>query len=162
MSDDNNYDGFGDIVQKETGIFGLDTPGIHNALHTHETAKTVPMPDGVHVTLQCSVCGASRDATVEWPEVACLSLNVSPHNFIAGMQPWKFTTQGWCPVGLNCSCADRPEIQIYITQQEAAGHIRHAQSNGWPYFKMRQGPDGRPTSYYQEVVKHVQRATGGR
>ncbi len=154
MADD-NYDAFGDIVHRETGIFGLDTPGMHNALHTHENAKTVPAPEGVHVNLQCSVCGASRDMVIEWPEITCLALNVSPHNFIAEMNPWKFTSQGWCPVGVHCSCADRPEVWVFITQQEAAGHVRHGQSNGWPYFRSRQGQP----SFYQTLVAHVQRAT---
>lgn len=145
MSDD-NYDQFGDIVHKETGIFGLDTAGMNNALHKHETPQTVVMPDGVHVTFDCPVCGKPREITVEWAEVVCLSKNVSPHSMIQGMTPWAFTAQGWCPVGVNCSaCALPTELRIYITQQEALGHVRTGESQGLPYFRPRPRTQDNPS-----------------
>lgn len=158
MSDDQQYDQFGDILQKETGIFGLDTPGMSNALHKHDNASTVVMPDGVHTTFQCPVCGSTREITAEWPEITCLSMNVSPHQVIQGMTPWAFTAQGWCPVGVHCSaCASPQDLRIYVTQQEAAGHVKTGQSQGLPYFRARPKTQENPhgMSFYQVLVEHV-------
>jgi hypothetical protein len=152
MSDD-QYDQFGDITQKETGIFGTDTASMNNALHKHDTAQTTVLADGVHTTFECPVCGSSREITAEWPEVVCLSMNVGPDQVIQGMTPWVFTAQGWCPVGIRCSaCVTPQDLRIYMTQQEAAGHVRHGESQGLPYFRAR---PGQPGSFYQVLVGHV-------
>jgi hypothetical protein len=155
MSED-NFDQFGDILQKETGIFGLDTASMNNALHKHDTAQTTVLPDGVHTTFECPDCGSSREINAEWPEVVCLSMNVSPHQVIDGMTAWAFTAQGWCPVAIRCSGCTQNDLRIYITQQEAAGHVKTGESQGLPYFRPRQGPNGqRAPSFYQTLATHI-------
>jgi hypothetical protein len=128
------YDGFGDIIERETGIFGEG-----GGLKAHEGLRHQYTADGVVVELSCTGpvhggCGKPKHVTIAWQELIAIKYNVSPHEVFPGGSQWAPTKpptpHAWYPTTLRCSrCQEM--VAPLVEPRECDGHLRNARRNGW-------------------------------
>lgn len=142
-----NYDEFGDIIGRETGIFNGESAAIAPALQDFDRATTTPMLEGVKVELHCHPiegqgmgCGSTRQLMLEYPELVAIAMGISPHMAftqqdarMCGIQElvrWSHNpkTGQWWP-DKRCACGT--PLRAFITSDEAAAHLKRAGAAGW-------------------------------
>jgi len=137
MSND-NYDGFADIINGNSGIFGTDVSSMENGLTAFDSAKTIPKPQGVFVEMHCRQCGNPVRITVEWGEIVAIRYNVAPQlayrgtrGFVNDVTDWGFSAeqQAWIPKNTcqRCTSICAPGFK----PEEAEQHLAVGRRNRW-------------------------------
>ncbi len=135
---DNNYDGFADVINENTGIFGEEAASMDNGLKAFDGARTVPKPDGVYVEMHCRSCGNPVRITVEWGEIIAIKYNVAPQlayrgtkDLVRDITEWGFSPeqQAWIPKNTcgRCNSVCAPQFK----PEEAEQHLAVARRNSW-------------------------------
>jgi len=137
----NQYDSFGDIINRSDGIFGATEPNIagqDGGLKAHDTVRTQATPEGVAVEMQCRGCPRPLRLTVEYPELVAIKYNVQPQEvfkgapqFVKSLTEWRYsqTEQAWWPVTRCSGCQNI--VGPMFTPEEAEAHLRKARQMGW-------------------------------
>ncbi|NBT36264.1 MAG: hypothetical protein EBT03_12160 [Betaproteobacteria bacterium] len=135
-----NFDGFGDVLEGTSGIFGGS-----DGLQAYDSVQHQYSPDGLVVQLHCESCGKPRHMTVMWPEICSIKFNVSP-NEAYGAHPqmrqyaggqWMNTASvvsrgvpyAWYPQ-LRCACGNTIQRPL-IRPGECESHLVEARRNRW-------------------------------
>lgn len=153
------FDAFGDIVQKEVGIFGGG-----GGLEAHDSLNTTATPTGVKVMGSCRSCGKPEQVEVEYGELIGVKYNVAPDvafrntPFVKDLSPWGYSnvTNGWFPV-VKCNHC-RELLPMHFTTAEAEKHLATARVNRWinPLFErdaaMRADQVAK-SSQYQQIAR---------
>lgn len=142
------FDGFGDIIQEQEGIFAGS-----EGLTAYDSVKRQYAPTGMVVEAHCEYDGGSRHVEISWPELIALKFDVSPHEAYAShpqlrqfAEPWT-TTQGmahkgviyaWYPANLRCRCG-RPFLRPLIQPTECEAHLLEMRRNSWMQPQVEQG-----------------------
>lgn len=149
----NAWDGFGDIVDDELGIYAN-----HSALAKIDSIKAKVVRDGVALELYCRGCGKGIVMTLEYPEVVGMQYGLPPQAWIANASTWEvkpdFDVNGqqisaptWRPQGLQCPCGFHFPIRIAL--DEPRGWVARAvASNFLPQHAAQQ--------LSQQAMQHAQ------
>lgn len=136
------FDGFGDVIQKEAGIFAGSRGHADQDRVSHDWQA-----DGLLVEVDCEHCGRARHVTVSYPEIIALKYNVSPHEAFASQpqlqpfaSPWRTPTQqamqkgvhyAWMPAGLRCGRCGGAFERPHISPAECEGLLAGARQRGF-------------------------------
>ncbi len=132
------YDSFGDVIDKQSGIFGTDAGGLSDGLGEHDSTKTQATPGGVVVEMFCRGCGRPCRIVAEYPELVAVKYSVSPRmafgampNVIQVPVEWLYSsvTGGWYPDEKCQQC--RSPCNPHFTPNEAEQHLATARSKNW-------------------------------
>lgn len=135
------FDGFGDVIQSEAGIFQGSS-----GLGAYDSVRHSVTPGGLVVEVHCEACGFPRQVEVSFEELMALKYNLSPHEayqHVPQLQQhasmWRLPTQqalskgvkpAWMPASLRCRCG-QPFHRPHITPGECEGHIQTALQRGF-------------------------------
>lgn len=144
------FDGFEDLIDSNTGIYGKDTAALSHALHDHDARELLPREDGLGLMFTHEPCGMQQVVVIDWQEVLALSMGLSPRAAFgtrinpqeaslierypawgAELSDWKYTDRGtWALSGLRCrvSACPKREIVLALTPSEAVEAARVAQA----------------------------------
>jgi len=136
------YDAFGDIINKSDGIFGgteSNIAGQDGGLKAHDTPRTQATASGVAVEMQCRGCPRPLRLTVDYPELVAVKYNVAPQDVFAAypqfvhgiLTKWTYSSreQAWWPE-TRCSGCQNIAGPMF-TPEEAEFHLRKARQMGW-------------------------------
>lgn len=135
------FDQFGDIINRSDGIFGSDgvnIAGQDGGLRAHDSVKTTAKPEGVAVEMQCRGCPRPLQLMVEYPELVAVKYNVPPQEVfrrypqvVRFLTEWKWsqTEQAWWPVTRCVGCQNIAGPMF--TPEEAESLLAKARRNGW-------------------------------
>ena len=137
-----SFDGFGDVIEAGSGIFGSS-----DGLEAFDSVRHRYAPEGLVVEAHCGACGRARHLTIDWPEVIALKYNVSPSEAYSQhpamrqyASPWMNTSAAqargvayaWYPQGaVRCSKCGTDFSRALIRPGECDGHLKEARRNGW-------------------------------
>jgi hypothetical protein len=135
------YDSFGDIINRSDGIFSgneANIAGQDGGLQAHDTARTQATMEGVAVEMQCRGCPRPLRLTVEYPELVAIKYNVPPQEvfrrypqYVRGVTEWRYSPseQAWWPVTRCSGCQNI--VGPMFTPEEAEHHLARARRNAW-------------------------------
>lgn len=131
-----DYDAFGDVINKNNGIFGTEAAALEPALTNFENATTTGMPDGIHVTMYCRGCGRTVDVTFGYHELVAIKYRCPPHAAYQNTQlavgteyRWSAPHGAFYPMATCGTCSGL--CSPLITPDEAERHLQKARANGW-------------------------------
>jgi len=136
MSD---YDGFGDVINGSSGIFGAEQAGLIPGLKAHDSVHVKPTREGVVFQLSCQGCGKATHLTVEWPELVALKYGVDPAIAFRGHPRiipnptswrWRPEDQAWSP-NIKCSGHSCYWIPLRIDFSEPEKYLKVARREGY-------------------------------
>ncbi len=136
----NQFDGFGDVLEANAGIFGES-----DGLQAHDSVQQQYDEEGLVVQIHCESCGKPRHMTIMWPEIMAIRHNVSPQEAFghhphmrqfAGAQ-WANTagvahrgvTYAWYPQ-IRCRCGHTIQRPL-VRPGECDQHLAEARRNRW-------------------------------
>lgn len=132
------YDGFGDVINQNAGIFGADQPGLEPALATHDSVKTTPTPSCVMVSMFCPRCGMQKDIGIEYGELMAIQGGVPPQLAYQGRPGFISTETDWFPSKVHpghwtpdvtCQCGGK--VTPHLSPNEAGAFVQQAVRAGW-------------------------------
>jgi hypothetical protein len=142
-SEDIAYDGFGEIVASQNGIFGMS--GLEPTLKKHDSVKHEISNKGLLLEFYCQGCGAATQLMVEYPELISMRYGVNPAVALRGQggiveEPtnWQFvpSEQGWRP-DMKCPHCNF-NICIRVGAAEPDHHLSNARRRGFVNPKVEQ------------------------
>jgi len=128
------FDGFGDIIERETGIFKGG-----GGLAAHEGIRHEYAPEGVKLELHCTGpvhggCGKPKHVTIGWVEILAIKFNLSPDEVFQNQSNWAPTRppqpHAWYPTTMRCARCNEM-IAPLVEPRECESHLRQMRANGW-------------------------------
>ncbi len=132
------FDGFGDVIESNEGIF-TESDG----LQAYDSVKHTTQPHALVVQVHCASCGYPRHLEIPWPELIALKYNISPHEAWGSVpsmrqfsSAWRQTNTArgvnyaWCPASIQCKCGVLFERPLFFPSEcESLMQTARAQGN---------------------------------